>query len=131
MNAQTVKKMIFDAAIIVIIGVIIKKIVKLLTPAHKSIGSKGAHIITAVPKSGWLRTINAGIKAIKSGIIFDPKFFICKLWSAKSFASVITITHLAISDGCRQNGKPKFNHRYVPATFCQHKGSKTAINIIP
>jgi hypothetical protein len=52
MNAQTVKKTMFDAAKIVIIGAIIKKIVKLLTPAHNSIGSKGAHIITAVPKSG-------------------------------------------------------------------------------
>ena len=52
MTAHTLKKIVFDAASIVIIGVIIKNIIKPLTPAQSSIGIRGAHTITAVPKSG-------------------------------------------------------------------------------
>ena len=50
-------------------GAIMRKIVKLLTPAQSSIGSNGAKIITAVPRSGCFNTIEADNKVNKDGIM--------------------------------------------------------------
>ena len=66
--AHIVKEIIFDAAKTVMTGAIIRKIIKLLTPAQRNIGSSGAQIITAVPKSGWFNTIKADSKVNAEGI---------------------------------------------------------------
>ena len=91
--------MIFDAAKIVIIGAIIKKIVKLLTPAHNSIGSKGAHIITAVPKSGWFNTIKADNSVNIDGTTIIELSFTSSWWLDRYFAITMTVAHFKYSDG--------------------------------
>ena len=91
--------MIFDAAKIVIIGAIMRKIVKLLTPAHSSIGSNGAKIITAVPKSGWFNTIEADNKVNKHGIIIMELSLTSSWWFDKYFATTMTVAHFKYSDG--------------------------------
>ena len=66
---QILNTMLFEAAMIVIIGAMSKKSVKPFTPAHNIIGNTGAKIITAVPRSGWFKTKKDDNKAIKIGMI--------------------------------------------------------------
>ena len=87
-------------------GDTIKNKWKGFAPTQYSIGITGSIIINAVPKSGWFKTTNVGIKAIAKGARLDIKFLTCRLLSERNLASVITITHLAISEGWKRNGNP-------------------------
>ena len=66
-----------------------------------------------------------------TGTTIASKFFILRLWSDKYRASAITITHLAISEGCNPKGSPIFIHRYVPAIFSPKNGTVTAMIMQP
>ncbi len=59
----------------------------------------GASIIIAVPKSGWLNTMNAGKTIIKVGIMNDIIFSILIFLSDKYLARKMIEIHLAYSDG--------------------------------
>ena len=98
-KAHIVKVIIFEAAKIVITGAIIKKITKLLTPAHNNIGIKGAQIITAVPKSGWFNTINADINVKRPGTNIIEGLLTCSWLLDRYFAITITQAHFKYSDG--------------------------------
>ena len=81
-------------------GAIIRKIVKLLTPAQSNIGKSGAKMIAAVPKSGWFRTIKADKIVNSDGIIIIELSFTSSWWFDRYFAITMTVAHFKYSDGC-------------------------------
>ena len=70
-----VKDIVLNAVRILRIGVKIRNKWYGLALAQNSIVKIGEIIIIAVPKSGWLNTIKAGIMIIKIGIKNDEIFF--------------------------------------------------------
>ena len=65
------------------------------------------------------------------GKIFDENFRTCRLLSDKYRAKVITITHLAISEGWKPKDNPKLIHLYVPAVSWPINGNITNTIINP
>ena len=131
MTAQMEKTKISNAVKILKNGAMIKNRLIGRVPTQNSMVKTGMIMTNAVPKSGCLNTIIVGNKAIRNGTTRELKFFILRLWSDKYRASAITITHLAISEGCNPKGSPKFIHRYVPAIFSPKNGRVTAMIIHP
>ena len=123
---QKVKIAKLEADNILKTGAITKNKWNGLAPTQKSIGITGLIITKAVPRSGWLRTIIAGINAMKNGMRLAVKWFNSMFLSDKYLARVKTTINFAISDGCRLKGKPIFIHLWVSATLEPKKGMKTA-----
>ena len=130
-KAQIEKTTTLNADKIDNIGAIKRKRWNGLAPAQYSIGNITLSITNEVPKSGWFKTINTGIRAIMIGMIIDLKCCIFMLWSDKYLARAITNDILASSLGWKLKGKPTLSHLYVPAWGVPKNGSITKIEPIP